>query len=172
MERLQQENTALQQRVARLAEVETQLGKLDREKSDLAERVNHLTSELQASHDETTKLKTEHEELCKKAEMLGEGDQVASPAALAALDQQAKKIAVLETTLKEWTDLAKRSYSEYKSMLPTLTKAEEYRKDALQKEETIQELHKRLAAAKASQSNDDAGYWKSKYEGLLTSISA
>jgi hypothetical protein len=63
-------------------------------------------------------------------------------------------------------------------MLPTYKQADQYRKDALEKENTIKELKLELTAAKAEQTNgvgsdggDDGAYWKNKYEGLLADVS-
>ncbi|KAF2126774.1 hypothetical protein P153DRAFT_424744 [Dothidotthia symphoricarpi CBS 119687] len=79
----------------------------------------------------------------------------------------------LEDALEEWTTLAKRSYKEYKEMLPTYKLADNFRKDALEKQEQIKALKLQLASAKVSQLNGggasgDAGYWKDKYERLLS----
>ncbi|KAF1849490.1 uncharacterized protein K460DRAFT_305703 [Cucurbitaria berberidis CBS 394.84] len=96
-----------------------------------------------------------------------------------ALEEQISRLEArktsLESALQEWTDLAKRSYKEYQEMLPTYKQAEQYRKDALHKEDVIKGLKLELIAAKTSQSNGvgangDANYWKDKYESLLSTI--
>ncbi|CAO2651834.1 Nn.00g001170.m01.CDS01 [Neocucurbitaria sp. VM-36] len=89
-------------------------------------------------------------------------------------DLEAKKTS-LENALQEWTDLAKRSYKEYKDILPIYKQANQYRKDALDKEDVIMGLKLELSAAKTFQSNGvgaggDAAYWKDKYESLLSSV--
>lgn len=60
-------------------------------------------------------------------------------------------------------------------MLPTYKQADEYRKDALVKEQEIQKLKLELSQAKTSQFNGvgpgrDASYWKNKYESLLATV--
>ncbi|KAL6708611.1 hypothetical protein ACN47E_002592 [Coniothyrium glycines] len=89
------------------------------------------------------------------------------------LEQQKRQ---LETDLEEWTKLAKRSYNEYKDMLPTYKQANEYRQQAVDKDVVINTLRLELSAAKASQANgvgrsSDNAYWKEKYESLLATIS-
>jgi chromosome segregation ATPase len=161
----------LQQRSVKLADVERQVMKLGQENSGLSELANSLTSKLKAAQDEATKAKMESEALSKKVESLGKAVESADPDAADLMSKQAEKIATLETTLQEWIDLAKRSYQEYKDMLPAYKQAEQYRKNALDKEETIKGLQRELTAAKASHNNGDANYWKNKYETLLASVS-
>jgi hypothetical protein len=61
-------------------------------------------------------------------------------------------------------------------MLPTYKQADQYRKDAAEKEDAIKDLKLELKAAKAVQSNGvgaaggDTSYWKNKYETLLAAI--
>jgi hypothetical protein len=61
-------------------------------------------------------------------------------------------------------------------MLPTYKQADQHRKDALEKEDTIKGLKLELSAARAQQSNGvgaagrDVGYWKNKYEDLMARI--
>ncbi|KAJ4376139.1 hypothetical protein N0V83_001420 [Neocucurbitaria cava] len=86
------------------------------------------------------------------------------------------KITNLESSEQQWRDLAKRSYEEYNEILPTYKKAEEYRKEALEKEDLIMGIKLELSAAQAAKSNgvlagSDAAYWKDKYESLLSSVS-
>ncbi|KAH7068263.1 hypothetical protein BKA63DRAFT_581705 [Paraphoma chrysanthemicola] len=81
----------------------------------------------------------------------------------------------LQAALAEWTALAKRSYSEYKEMLPTFKQAEQYRQDAISKDDRIKTLKVELSVAKTSQSNGlglggDAKYWKGKYDDLLSKV--
>lgn len=90
------------------------------------------------------------------------------------------KIAGLETALLEWTDLAKRSYTEYKSILPVYRQAEQHRKDNMEMEEEIKslKLKLKLSAADTDRSSGTAaatasgnvGYWKEKYEALLCNL--
>jgi hypothetical protein len=68
-----------------------------------------------------------------------------------------------------------RSYKEYKDMLPTYKKADQLRQAVDDKEAKIKNLERELSIAKNSKSNGvgsggDATYWKSKYDGLLSSI--
>ncbi|KAH5154796.1 hypothetical protein HBI25_096140 [Parastagonospora nodorum] len=81
----------------------------------------------------------------------------------------------LEKALGEWTQLAQRSYKEYKEMLPTYKQAEQHRFAAEDAENQIKTLRQDLASARASRSNGassggDAAYWKNKYDGLLANI--
>lgn len=60
-------------------------------------------------------------------------------------------------------------------MLPTYKQADQYRKDALDKDEVIKGLKLELSTAKMSQSNgvsagSDGAYWKDKYESLLSTV--
>ena len=60
-------------------------------------------------------------------------------------------------------------------MLPTYKQANQYRKDALAKDDAITALKQDLATLKAKQTNGagadaDAVYWKEKYEGLLATV--
>lgn len=60
-------------------------------------------------------------------------------------------------------------------MIPTYKQADQYRKDALDKEDMIQSLKLQLSTSKTSQSNDvgaggDGAYWKAKYESLLSTV--
>lgn len=89
------------------------------------------------------------------------------------------KIRELEKTVLEWTELAKRSYSEYKEMLPTYKKADQYRQDVVDRDEVIRGLELELAQAKVSKttngvgaaaSSSDAIYWKNKYEAVLLAV--
>ncbi|KAJ4401454.1 hypothetical protein N0V91_007888 [Didymella pomorum] len=81
-----------------------------------------------------------------------------------------------ETALAEWTELAKRSYQEYKDLLPTVKAAEKYKQDAHDKEEQITDLRHQLTTAKAAHTNGvgaaggDSAYWKGKYDNLLANI--
>jgi len=89
------------------------------------------------------------------------------------------KIGELERTVLEWTELAKRSYSEYKEMLPTYKKADQYRQEVVDRDEVIRGLELELTQAKVSKttngvgaaaSNSDALYWKNKYEAVLLAV--
>jgi hypothetical protein len=60
-------------------------------------------------------------------------------------------------------------------MLPAYKKSEQLRQAVADKEDEIKSLELQLTDAKTSQSNGvgtgrDAVYWKSKYDGLLSSI--
>ncbi|KAL5119576.1 hypothetical protein ACEQ8H_002422 [Pleosporales sp. CAS-2024a] len=82
----------------------------------------------------------------------------------------------LQLALNEWIEVAKRSYKEYKDMLPTYKEADKFRKAAQDAEQLITALREDLAKARASQSNDaaptgDAAYWKAKYDSLLNTVS-
>ncbi|KAJ6195693.1 hypothetical protein J3E72DRAFT_402779 [Bipolaris maydis] len=164
------ENTELQQRLAKLTDMDHQVTKLDRENVELSGLVSSLTSQLKAAQDEVSNTRFEKEALSKKVESLSKAGKPADSDTADLVHKQAEKIAVLENTLEEWTELAKRSYKEYKEMLPTYKQAEQYRKYALDREETIKGLQKELIAAKASQNNGDTTYWKNKYETLLASV--
>lgn len=168
--RLQKENTELQQRLAKLTDIDHQVIKLDHENLELSGLVSSLTSQLKAAQDEVSNTRFEKEALSKKVESLSKAVEPTDSDTADLIRKQAEKIAVLENTLEEWTDLAKRSYKEYKDMLPTYKQAEQYRKDALDREKTIKSLQKELITAKASQNNGDTTYWKNKYETLLATV--
>jgi chromosome segregation ATPase len=70
LERRQKENTELKERLAKLADLEEQITGLNREKSTLSERVNSLTTELEAGKSEASKADTKVEGLMKKVEGL------------------------------------------------------------------------------------------------------
>lgn len=161
--RFQKENTELEERSAKLAHLEGQVTSLEQVNSQLSAHVKTLTKQLKMAQDEGTKAKAQCEDLLNKVGKMNTGvEQNGS---------DAEKIAGLEIALQEWTELAKRSYEEYKQMLPTYKQADQYRKDALDKAETIEQLTTELTKAKATQSNGDVSYWKNKYESLLASIS-
>ena len=157
----------------KLADVETQLAQLTKANSGLSENVSSLTSELNATRDEATKAKTEREALLKRVESLSKDTEHVDPDASRLVGEQAQKIASLEVLVQEWTDLAKRSYQEYKEILPLSKQAEQFREDLVQKEQTIKELQEKLTSATSPQVNDDGDihYWRSKYETLLESMS-
>lgn len=161
----------MQQRADKLADVETQLTQLARANSRLTEDVGSLNSELNATRDEVTKAKTECETLLRKVESLSKDTEHADPNASRLVNEQAQKIATLEILVQEWTDLAKRSYEEYKEILPLSKQAEQFREDLVLKEEVIKDLQGKLALAKDSQSGGEVRYWRTKYEALLESIS-
>ncbi|KAH7092214.1 hypothetical protein FB567DRAFT_233977 [Paraphoma chrysanthemicola] len=107
------------------------------------------------------------------------GGDVASNMNKAALEKNIQVLeeekSELQAALTEWTALAKRSYSEYKEMLPTFKQAEQYRQDAITKDDQIKALKLELSVAKSSQSNGlglggDAKYWKGKYDDLLSKV--
>lgn len=60
-------------------------------------------------------------------------------------------------------------------MLPMYKQADQYRKDASDKDDEIKGLNLELAAVKASLANGvgtrgDVGYWKDRYESLLATL--
>ncbi|KAF1946024.1 hypothetical protein EJ02DRAFT_368470 [Clathrospora elynae] len=128
--------------------------------------LNKAVQAVQIVKAENLKLKAAVDEARSTSHAVGGSEEV---------KQAQEKIESLQESLQEWTDLAKRSYKEYKDMLPTYKEAEQYRKDSLEKDVIIQTL--RLAAAKPPQSNgvggtsSDAGYWKGKYDALLATVS-
>ena len=139
----------------------------------MAKDVSRLTSELNASQDEAAKAKSEREALLVKVESLTKDIEHVDPDTSRLVGEQAQKIATLEILVQEWTDLAKRSYQEYKEILPLSKQAEQFREDLVQKEQTIKELQEKLTSATSPQVNDDGDihYWRSKYETLLESMS-
>ncbi|KAL1798325.1 hypothetical protein ACET3X_002362 [Alternaria dauci] len=230
LERHQKENAELRQRLTKLANLEDQITKLNREKSALSEQVSSLSTELDTVKKEKNKadtkvegllekvadleheveqLESAHKELLSKMKedsmavqtlelLKGENTKLkaviddlkaskntssamvgfSSPKDQEAIEDQEKKIKDLETALREWTDLAKRSYKEYKDILPTYKKAEQFRQDIMVREATIKKLELELAEAKVSNTNgvgattggSDVRYWKQKYETLLLAI--
>ncbi|KAI8943052.1 hypothetical protein NX059_001088 [Plenodomus lindquistii] len=231
LNRLQEDNAAMKQHVAKLPELEKQNVDLSQAKSNLAAQINVVSEELKVAKADVARAKADCEGYMKKLAALQKtndnletenndllSDKVNNKKTVQAL-QVAKlenqklnalveelrgrdttsaiagtagsdgekaellekisgleaKSASLETALDEWTNLAKRSYQEYKDMLPLYKKAEENKKELIAKEGTIKDLQDQLSAAKASQSNgvtagSDAGYWKAKYESLLATI--
>ncbi|RII16447.1 hypothetical protein CUC08_Gglean002885 [Alternaria sp. MG1] len=135
------------------------------------------TSELLKS--ENTKLKAMIEELKASKSTSSAVGGSSSPNDEETIRGQDKKIEDLEIALQEWTDLAKRSYKEYKEMLPTYKKADQLRRDVVERDATINKLELELAEAKVSKTNgvgsgvsggNDVRYWKQKYETLLLSV--
>lgn len=169
--RFQTENAKLKQRLTKIADLEEKVAKLEEEKSVMAGQTGGLAKELKIAKDEASKAKTECEGLLKRVDELQEVSLAAGDASGETDRAQEEKIVALETALQEWTELAKRSYKEYKDMLPTYRLADKYRKEALEGAQTIKGLELKLAAARTSQSNGDSSHWKAKYESLLDCVS-
>ncbi|OAL48953.1 hypothetical protein IQ07DRAFT_680994 [Pyrenochaeta sp. DS3sAY3a] len=106
---------------------------------------------------------------------------------------QKNKLA-LEKAVREWEDLATKSYTEYKALLPLYKEADQYRKGCVEKDKAIKVLNDDLTTAKKScvekdktikalkgdvttatkgeaerpqQLLQDAKYWQNRYDGLL-----
>ncbi|CAI9625115.1 hypothetical protein GT037_007437 [Alternaria burnsii] len=135
------------------------------------------TSELLKN--ENTKLKAMIDELKASKSTSSAVGGSSSPNDEETIRGQEKKIEDLEIALQEWTDLAKRSYKEYKEMLPTYKKADQLRRDVVERDATINKLELELAEAKVSKTNgvgagvsggNDVRYWKQKYEALLLTV--
>ncbi|KAF3047038.1 hypothetical protein E8E12_010685 [Didymella heteroderae] len=174
---LQKQNTDLQTELEKATALEETRSELQKAKSDLVKQLDSVAAELKKSQDDAKAAQSEVQVL--KAEL---AIKAAAPIVSNHKALQEKYLALeekhrgTETALAEWTELAKRSYQEYKDMLSTHKAAEKCKQDAHDKEMQIIDLKHQLAAAKASQSNGvgaaggDTAYWKQKYENLLTSI--
>ncbi|KAF2028644.1 hypothetical protein EK21DRAFT_101677 [Setomelanomma holmii] len=138
------------------------------------------------STETATFLQVENKEFLEAVEKLKGNQAAPAVGAVAAVGQvqaglqasirglEKEKVA-LQAALEEWTTLAKRSYKEYKDMLPTYKQADLWRTQALAKDEQIEELNRALTAARVSRSNDvgsggDAAHWKKRYDDLLAKI--
>lgn len=166
---------------------------LKRKLAELEKAIVDLESEnkdLLAEHDDDVKMKQEMQLLksdpippnpvipdlrISSTEATGDGSRVSDKdkselqEMLVALE---KKNTGLETALDEWTELAKRSYKQYKEMLPMYKQADQHRRDSLGKDSLIKELRDQLSAAKTLQSNGvsaggDTADWKIKFATLL-----
>ncbi|KZM22364.1 uncharacterized protein EKO05_0007741 [Ascochyta rabiei] len=174
-DRLLKQNTDMQTKLEKATGLAKTSAELSKIKEDLSKQVENLVVQLDEAKDE---VKKGNVQLLKAKQATK--DDVPAAGNVRALLEKVKRLEEkkedLEAALSEWTELAKRSYKEYKDMLPTYRAAEEYRQDAHEKEAQVHELKLQLAAAKASQSNGvgagggDATYWKQKYESLLSTI--
>ncbi|KAI2480927.1 Spc7 multi-domain protein [Pyrenophora tritici-repentis] len=164
------------------------------EKKDLEKTVQTLKSEhakvtsklkgnaetIQALNFEKAELETAINQLKASMSMSPGGGGSPNPNLEDEMLAQVQKIRDLEHAVDEWTELAKRSYKEYRDLLPLSKQAEQYRQAALDKDDVVKNLELQLATvkAKASQSTGagptggDARYWKSKYETLLANVGA
>ena len=120
--------------------------------------VRSLTGELNAARDEATKAKTERDDLLKKVETLSKDTAAADPDTSRLIQEKTDKIKALQDTLLEWTDLAKRSYDEYKALLPMSKEAEQLRQIVAQKDEIIKDLQEKVASSTGSASIDSVRY--------------
>ncbi|KAF1927664.1 uncharacterized protein M421DRAFT_421507 [Didymella exigua CBS 183.55] len=177
IDRLQKQNADLQAKLEKAAELGNTNIELQKASEDLVKRLDSIAAELKNSKDDAKAAQNEAQllktKLATEAAIPTASNDKASQEKYQALE---KKNRSTEAALAEWTELAKRSYKEYKDMLPTYREAEKYKQDAHDKEMQITDLKHQLAAANISQSNGvgaaggDSAYWKQKYENLLTGI--
>ncbi|KAF1835156.1 hypothetical protein BDW02DRAFT_496576 [Decorospora gaudefroyi] len=198
--RFQEENAHLKLRLNKLTDLEKQIMELNEANSKLSAQTTKLTSELEVAQGAASSAHSEAGSLLEKLESLGQevkhlgSENTKLKATIdeleaakvdggpstsvneAAVRDYEDKIFKLETSKNQWENLAKLSYIEYKEILPTYQMAEHHRKDALEKEEMIEDLERKLTEAEAAQLNGmaiaggDTGYWKAKYETLLATV--
>lgn len=167
--------TDIDQLMKKVIEFEKTTGRLETEKNDrLAQQIDaeKAAQALQIQKLENLRLKEVIREL-QNGSITGDPQMCVqeNTQLLEKVRGLEAKSAALETALEEWTHLAKRSYKEYKEMLPLYKLADQCQKESLSKDGTIKDLKDQLSAAKASQYNGgDTGYWKGKYESLLATI--
>ncbi|KAJ8110561.1 hypothetical protein OPT61_g6628 [Boeremia exigua] len=178
IDRLREQNADLQSKVETAAKLSTANTELSNEKQDLQRRLKDLVLQLNDAKDGVEAAQSEVQTLklelaSKQATPAASDDK----AALEKIKDLEDKRDSLEGALAEWTELAKRSYKEYKDILPKYKEAEKYRKESQEKEMEIIALKQMLDSAKASQPNGvgaaaggDSAYWKQKYETLLSSL--
>ncbi|KAJ4308783.1 hypothetical protein N0V94_009207 [Neodidymelliopsis sp. IMI 364377] len=176
--RLQTQNAELQGKLTKASELTKLNTELSKANDNLTKKVDSLSKQL----DETdADKKAMQDDLRVLKAKLATKDTAPAGNDNKALLEKVKRLEEkkdgLEAALTEWTELARRSYQEYKDMLPTYKQAEKHRQDAREKESEINNLKLQLAAAKVSQSNGvasaggDTAYWKQKYETLLSNVS-
>ncbi|KAJ4993250.1 hypothetical protein SVAN01_01225 [Stagonosporopsis vannaccii] len=176
--RLQKQNADLQSEMEDAAELAKAKAELSKAKEVMSNHVDSLALQVTAAGDDKKVLQQELQKL--KLE-LAKKDATPAVSNDKAIIEKVRTLEVknnsLEASLQEWTELAKRSYKEYKDMLPKCKEAEKYQKDVQEKQLQIDDLQKQLASAKATPSNgvsaatvSDTAYWKQKYETLLSSL--
>ncbi|KAH6625412.1 hypothetical protein C7974DRAFT_360584 [Boeremia exigua] len=182
VDRLQKQNTDLQSKAKNAAELAKTNDELSNAKKAMGQQLDSLTVQLNHAKEDMTAAQDEVQKLQVEV-----ASKVAAPVPATDEDllQQVKALEeqkiTLEGTLAEWTQLAKRSYKEYKEMVPKCQEADKLRLDAQEKEEQIIALKAQLASAKGSKPNGvgaaapsaaggDAAYWKEKYERLLSEL--
>ncbi|KAH9866023.1 hypothetical protein J1614_008587 [Plenodomus biglobosus] len=165
-----------------ITELEKTIRNLETQNNDLYTEQAYANKAAQALNilkSENLKLSTTIEELRSSGVAPAVGSSYKSDQEKVLLMEKINELeansAVLQTALEEWTNLAKRSYKEYKDMLPLYKQAEQYHEDLLTKDDTIKDLKNQLSAAKASLSDGvsaggDSDYWKGKYEALLATV--
>ncbi|KAF2867693.1 hypothetical protein BDV95DRAFT_502337 [Massariosphaeria phaeospora] len=173
----------LEAAVEKLKKVERENDDLETENNELLAKANEhkkITAALNDLKIENSKLLATTAQLQNKPAGDSGGDRVILSAMQKDKERLEKKLAeaeakkaTAETTLNEWAELAKRSYKEYKDMLPTWKQADKYRQDSLDKDNEIAELKAKLTVGVRSNGvskGGDAAYWKNKYESLLANV--
>ncbi|KAJ4332930.1 hypothetical protein N0V95_009542 [Ascochyta clinopodiicola] len=172
---LQKQNSDMQSKLGKAAGLTKVNTELSKAKDDLSKQVEYLVVQLNEAKDKVKQGNAQllEAKLANKDAAPATGNDEALMEKVKELEEKKED---LETALLEWTELAKRSYKEYKDMLPTYRDTEKHRQDAREKESQIGDLKLQLAAAKSSQTNGggaaggDTVYWKQKYETLLSTI--
>ncbi|KAF3041617.1 hypothetical protein E8E11_001308 [Didymella keratinophila] len=165
VDRLRKQDVDLQTETEKVAKLEDTITELQRE-------LKTSRDDLKASNSEAQMLKAALATKTAAPTPIASNDK-ALQEKYHALEEQHRST---ETALAEWTELAKRSYQEYKDLLPTAKAAEKFKQDAHDKEMQITDLKHQLVTVKASQTNGvgaaggDSAYWKAKYDNLLANI--
>ncbi|KAF2822191.1 hypothetical protein CC86DRAFT_331032 [Ophiobolus disseminans] len=167
-----------------LQEVRSQKASLETENQDLLSKQKKLDDSVKKVTQAVTIFKGENAKLKEVVDKLQANQAVGGSRLTSGTDQSKaalEKIKELEDqkedlkkALDEWTALAKRSYKEYKEMLPTYKQAEHFQKAALEKEEQIKSLKLQLSSASSKPNGvagGDAAYWKAKYDHLMATVS-
>lgn len=186
VENLKDETVNLKKENKTLSE---KLKKLEKENEELKTENNDLRAKVQEYNKMSaalTILRSENAELLASVQELQSNiatakadniDLVAAKEKLAVegeLEVVKQELAKSRVAIKDWTDLAQRSYREYKEILPTYKLAEQHRLDNAEKDNRISKLQLELSVAmtQLGQSNGagDATYWKDRYESLLATL--
>ncbi|EFQ96029.1 hypothetical protein PTT_03592 [Pyrenophora teres f. teres 0-1] len=173
-----QARTTLENALNEKKALEKTVENLKSEHAKVASKLKGNAETIQALTVENVELKTAIDELKAAMSMSpgGDGGGSSNPKLEEEVLAQVQKIRELEHAVDEWTELAKRSYKEYRDLLPLSKQVEQYRQAALDKDDVVKNLELQLVALKASQSTGagttggDARYWKSKYETLLANV--
>ncbi|RMZ70472.1 hypothetical protein GMOD_00000564 [Pyrenophora seminiperda CCB06] len=178
--------TSSEASIARERQTQTTLEDVLNEKQVLEKTVDNLKSEhikvasklkdsleiAQLLGSEKAELKTALDELKATMSVSSGAGGASNPSSNEEICAQREKIRELEQAVAEWTELAKRSYSEYRDLLQLSKEAEHYRKEALDKDDRIKDLDGQLATSRALQltTQGEVRYWKTMYENLVAKL--
>ncbi|KAF2686923.1 hypothetical protein K458DRAFT_297360 [Lentithecium fluviatile CBS 122367] len=160
----------------KLKQAETENEELEEENNDLLARATEhkkTSTALSTALADNAKLTATVQELQNRpVTSNGASDDWALQDVQKKLRDSEMRNADLVKTVAEWTDVAKRSYKEYKDMQPVYEQAEKIRQE---NKELKKELAKVQSNGGTSGTGGDGGstdvaYWKAKYEALLARV--